>query len=323
MFDIAERCFRKDKRRDMASSRGQPCPGPGQQITATAWLRRPPEPGGLYRPRRAFRMPGSPLSTRYRARRRRACAAVGWYVNRAFTALALAERWNGARWVLQPTPSRANAALFAVSCTSARACTAVGSIGKRQTLAEAWNGTRWAIQPTPNPTGGLSAQLAGVSCASARACIAVGSYETRAFQTRTMAEIWNGTRWLIQATPNPKAAASAQLADVSCASARTCTAAGSSWITITVGKVPVNKYATLAEAWNGSRWRIPADARPAWRVLHLPVRGVVRHGARLHRGRVGRGPTPSAASWPWPRPGTAHAGSFRRPPALPAPSPAT
>jgi hypothetical protein len=39
---------------------------------------------------------------------------------------ALALRWNGTAWVLQRTPGTGGI-LSAVSCTSARACSAVGS----------------------------------------------------------------------------------------------------------------------------------------------------------------------------------------------------
>jgi hypothetical protein len=60
--------------------------------------------------------------------------------------------------------------LSAVSCTSAVACTAVGS--GAGPLAEAWNENRWAIEPTPSPKG---ASLNDLSCTSATACVAVGS----------------------------------------------------------------------------------------------------------------------------------------------------
>ena len=59
--------------------------------------------------------------------------------------------------VQQRPPSRAALAstLWAVSCTSATACTAVGyyatTSGASAALAERWNGTAWAVQPTPNP----------------------------------------------------------------------------------------------------------------------------------------------------------------------------
>jgi hypothetical protein len=64
----------------------------------------------------------------------RACAAVGGYYDPVLGQVALAERWNGATWAIQPipTPPRLqlpNSDLFitGASCVSAAACAAVGS----------------------------------------------------------------------------------------------------------------------------------------------------------------------------------------------------
>jgi hypothetical protein len=69
--------------------------------------------------------------------------------------------------------------LAAVTCTSASACTAVGtytaSSGKGVTLAERWNGKSWKIQSSPNLAGALLSQLVGVACTSATSCTAVGT----------------------------------------------------------------------------------------------------------------------------------------------------
>jgi hypothetical protein len=64
------------------------------------------------------------------------CEAVG------STSLGpLAERWNGARWSLQPAPSpvAGTGLLAGVACMSATACIAVGSAGGAP-LAEAYSG---------------------------------------------------------------------------------------------------------------------------------------------------------------------------------------
>lgn len=58
----------------------------------------------------------------------------------------LAERWDGTRWRIEPTPHPAGSPtnfLNGVTCSSRRACTAVGSAvaGKiRVPLVERWNG---------------------------------------------------------------------------------------------------------------------------------------------------------------------------------------
>jgi hypothetical protein len=67
-------------------------------------------------------------------------------------------------------PRVKNGDLEGVSCSSAKACTAVGSSGN-DTLAERWDGRNWAVQSTLNPvTGTYFSELVGVSCSSACAC---------------------------------------------------------------------------------------------------------------------------------------------------------
>jgi hypothetical protein len=84
-----------------------------------------------------------------------ACVAVGNSFTRSGTEITLAERWDGTKWSLQPTPnpSSGGGILFGVSCSSASACTAVGA-SNAGTLAERWNGAKWLIQPTTqSPVG--------------------------------------------------------------------------------------------------------------------------------------------------------------------------
>ena len=96
--------------------------------------------------------------------------------------LALAERWDGTSWTIQPTSSVGagyDSVLAGVSCSSASACTAVGddyyNRGPQDALlAEQWNGTTWAIQPAPIPNGTSSSAFSAVSCPTATACMTVG-----------------------------------------------------------------------------------------------------------------------------------------------------
>ena len=131
------------------------------------------------------------------------CTAVGSYMTRTGHPRTLIESWNGTTWTIVPSPNPgpATSGLGSVSCTSATACTAVGSYLMRKgggrvevtTLAESWNGTTWSIVPSPN-TGPTVSALQGVSCATATACIAVGysQTKTRALSS-TLIESWNGT----------------------------------------------------------------------------------------------------------------------------------
>ena len=197
-----------------------------------------------------------------------ACTAVGSYTSYVGTTgkqATLAERWDGTAWTIQPTPELAGpngSSLEGVSCTSATACTAVGSYrnsaGKLVTLAERWDGTAWTVQSTPNPTGagGSSPSLQDVSCTSATACTAVGDFYNSSGTAVTLAERWNGTSWKIQSTPNPTGAGGSHLKDVSCTTATACTAVGSSYNNST------GKLVTLAERWNGTAWTIQSTPNP-------------------------------------------------------------
>jgi hypothetical protein len=159
---------------------------------------------------------------------------VGWYDTNTQGEVPFAERWNGTAWSVQHTPTReAVTALDGVSCPSTKACIAVGITEDRQfvvkTLAEVWNGTAWSVQAPPNP--GASNGLSGVSCTSATYCVATGTSGARPGvygDGETLAEVWHGTAWSVQATPNPGALQGDinSLSSVSCASPTACTAVG-------------------------------------------------------------------------------------------------
>ncbi len=186
----------------------------------------------------------------------RACIAVGGYSNSTGAQLALAEAWNGKSWAIDRTPNPTGtygSSLSADSCTSLTSCTAVGnyldSTRTIVTLAEAWDGTKWVIEPTPNPAGAtFGSFLDGVSCTSVSACTAVGYYVASDEDEVTLAEAWNGKKWVIEPTSNPTGGSS--LSAVSCTSATECTAVGA------------DIAGTLAEAWNGATWVIEPTPNP-------------------------------------------------------------
>ena len=180
-------------------------------------------------------------------------------------------RWLPARkpaaagnwWRVQPTPNPAmrNGLLYAASCVSPAACTAVGGyeniFGSELSMAQRWAGTGWLIQATPNPRGAIYTLLSGVSCASAAACTAVGYYFNRAgTRILPLAERWNGTGWAIQPTPGLAGYQNNGLFAVSCTSPRTCTAVGAAFTS-------TGRLVTLAERWSGARWVSQATARLA------------------------------------------------------------
>ena len=163
-----------------------------------------------------------------------------------------------ARWVIQPSNVGAGGALTGVSCLSPTVCTAVGG-GPGGLLADAWNGSTWAPQPLPAPPGG-DKLLAGVWCATAVSCTAAGwsTPPSGRLSERPLAEHWDGSTWVIQATPVPTGAISALFTGVWCASATACTAVGS----FTRSSGPLGGR-PLAEHWDGTRWRLLAVPSPA------------------------------------------------------------
>jgi len=197
-----------------------------------------------------------------------ACTAVAGVVSASGRLVTMAERWNGTRWRIQPTPNPAGtrgAELSGVDCTGPSACTAVGAavdsagdpVGPA--LAERWNGTRWSIQPAPNPSAPGGGILNWVACPSPSACEAVGAaVDASGNPLATLAERWNGTRWSIQPTPNPAGVQGPRLEGVACTSPSACTAVGGSFAN-----------ASLAERWTGTKWAIQASPNPAGQIFDL------------------------------------------------------
>jgi hypothetical protein len=153
---------------------------------------------------------------------------------------ALAELWNGQRWVTEPTPMPLGKYLSDVSCVSPTDCTALDFA-----RMERWNGRHWSIAMIPGvKRGGLE----GISCTARATCTAVG----RANNNTTLAEQWNGTRWSHRSTPNPTGATSSSLAAVSCTTTTTCIAVGSSTDATGQLRVLVERWTSTSRAKGGA-----------------------------------------------------------------------
>ncbi len=188
------------------------------------------------------------------------CTAVGYYRNSGGV-FPLAERWNGTGWALQsPVAPAGSLATFlnGVSCMSATACMAVGTIDNSSTksiqdLAEYWNGTTWAIQPTQAAFAKVDFTLGAVSCTSGTDCLAVGAYQSHFSSSpayEPWAEHWNGSSWSGN-VPDLEGSAANVLTGVSCTSATACTAIGYYENTSSL-----TKGLPLAERWNGAGWTL-------------------------------------------------------------------
>ena len=188
------------------------------------------------------------------------CMATGEYTGTDNTGhsdeLTLAEQWDGTTRTILSTPNNPLSAgsnsnvLYGVSCTSAKACTAVGRFLVQAptpaddvdtTIVERWNGKKWVMQSTPAVGDGTYSGFSGVSCAKANSCMAAGAYYVNGTD-EPLAESWDGTSWtVLDATP-PPSYGQGGFASVSCTKPTACTAVGQSY---------PNNAAPLAERWDG------------------------------------------------------------------------
>jgi hypothetical protein len=209
----------------------------------------------------------------------RACTAVGSSAVGSHAPRLLAERWNGSRWKMQPMPEPAagGGLLEAIACPKANACRALG-FDNTGLFSEVWNGSSWAVRPVPVPAGGISAGLNSISCPTADRCEAVGTYEKDG-TFLPLAEVWNGSRWRLQALSTASGAKSTDLNAVSCLSATDCEAAGDA-------QTSASTQVGLLEKWNGTKWSVQKKVLPAGDAL-----------ARLNGIWCTTGPVCEAVGW--------------------------
>jgi hypothetical protein len=158
-------------------------------------------------------------------------------------------------WTLvpSPNPSKPDATLADVTCTSATDCWAVGyDLHSGKTLIEHNTGTGWVIVASPNPTNrGGSSLLTGVSCISVSECWAVGNYINTSFTLATLVEHYNGTSWTVASSPNPGTSQN-ELVGIRCLSATSCWAVGDYFS----GGIAH----TLIEQYTGGSWTVVSNS---------------------------------------------------------------
>lgn len=123
----------------------------------------------------------------------------------------LAATWDDGTSTLEaakvPKGSHASA-LYAVACSAAGTCAAVGSTesgaGRVTTLGEMDEHGTWSAVATPTgPAGSTGSDLAAVACPAAGVCVAVGAAQGASDDSSSsLAELWDGRAWKVKATPN-------------------------------------------------------------------------------------------------------------------------
>jgi hypothetical protein len=159
------------------------------------------------------------------------CSAVGSeYNSSTHVGTAIAESWNGSKYVPQKVtlPSgTTNSSLGRVSCSAATTCTGIGTASSSSfygSLAERLASGSWSSQTF---TASTFTFLNGISCPTSASCTAVGG--AAALQ-------WTSGGW---GNPVPMLAPAgdgyyATVEGVSCSSASSCTAAGYGYLAVAV-----------------------------------------------------------------------------------------
>ena len=194
------------------------------------------------------------------------CTAVGLELSKSGSS-SLIEHWNGTTWSVTANPASTVGIfvdLIGVSCVSATSCNAVGLgesiVGRPPKFVvtpqiEHWDGHVWTSVSTKNVAG---AELIGVSCYSVKHCLAVGIRPSTTglggFSGTPVIARLDGGQWSTVPAATPKGAIQTGLSSVSCRSAASCYAVGSS--------STASATTTLVEHWNGAKWSIVASANP-------------------------------------------------------------
>ena len=228
------------------------------------------------------------------------CLAVGG----SGTGPSVAETWNGTAWsfvtAAAPTGSTTSP-LSSVSCVSATTCEVLGTAsvpGTNSIFGNQWNGTTLtatnAATPTPTTTTPVPSAT-GMDCVSASWCIAVGNGDTNS-NGSSFSEVWNGTAWTLQTTPQPTTGLGSLLSSVSCAGASFCQAVGQVNL---AGPLSQN----LIESWNGTQWSITATVPDTSATANNSLTGVDCFSATtcsaVGSAAATTGPSPASLALTW------------------------
>jgi hypothetical protein len=208
----------------------------------------------------------------------RFCVTVGTAVPARSTTrgvsptLGVADNWNGHSWTSESLGRQpAGSGLLDVSCSSPRACLAVGFGGAGHTpaepgpLTERFDGRRWRVLAGAAvvDTGGFgSSALTAVSCPGARTCIAVGSFAWAnggdGYYTGSIEERWDGVRWHSEVESDAGGGHDLVLNSASCAGPAACTIVGTDTGNGGCYTLACGPVATFASGWNGRVWSVQA-----------------------------------------------------------------
>jgi hypothetical protein len=200
------------------------------------------------------------------------CTAVGFVYSATSGGTQeqpVAESWNGSTWSAQSVPSPAHGGSFlGVSCTTANACTAVGSAGTTTGFLARTPQGQAAPSHAGTDTFGLSSSdwsslLKATGQGGGTATGASASPFVYGESGPALAERWNGASWAVQTPRNVLGAESAQLRATACPTSTSCLAVGG------VSNPGTGQRLPLAEKWNGSTWSVLTVPAPSGATISL------------------------------------------------------
>jgi hypothetical protein len=135
--------------------------------------------------------------------------------------------------------------------------TVLVALGLAATAATASTGPRIAREggAAAPAAGGRNDFFNGSACTSSTFCMAVGAFSLNG-HNRGLAEMLSGGNWLAETVPSPTRGVNVFANEVSCASPASCLLVGDHYAR---QRGPAKN---LAEAWNGSSWRIVSARGP-------------------------------------------------------------
>ena len=179
---------------------------------------------------------------------------------------ALAERFDGRRFSIVPTPDRETAPAYdvleGVAGSSSNDVWAVGmssGAGADQTLIEHFDGHRWSIVPSQDL--GASNDLVAVTSVSVTDAWAVGAYAPKgSFYDVPLADHFDGSQWSSVSVPNPAfCAGHSQLTAVTSSPSAGVWATG--WCGGSSAPTPTPERG-FVERWTGTEWTIVSGTTP-------------------------------------------------------------
>jgi hypothetical protein len=198
-------------------------------------------------------------------RTRRFTSVAGLIVLGALTLVVAPASANWSPQYPKPEVESSESGLGGISCSSASACTAVGSyVAKsepevRHPLAERWTGSSWSPQSVPMPEKSKWAGGAGVSCPTAEKCMMVGTYIKEGTElVLPLAALWSSGKWTLQTLPVPEGTVYGGLESISCVSGTECVAVGQY-----TKEAKLKGMQPYIVKWNGTSWTRQIGGLPA------------------------------------------------------------